>query len=47
METNEALKSELQRLSVFELKCKALEKEVWFELAKAKENILQKKNKKL
>jgi hypothetical protein len=32
METNEALKSELQRLSVFELKCKALEKEVWSEL---------------
>jgi len=28
VETNEALKTELQRLSVFELKCKALEKEV-------------------
>ena len=28
METNLALKSELQRLSVFELKCKSLEKEV-------------------
>ena len=27
-ETNQALKSELQRLSVFELKCKSLEKEV-------------------
>ena len=30
METNEALKSELQRLSVFELKCKSLEKVVCF-----------------
>ena len=32
MEANQALKAELQRLSIFELKCKSLEKEVRIEL---------------